>query len=110
MERPCISKYWNFPKHQTGSLALFLDHLFYNLLLIRSFTTGSGAIILSRWGPYKHSSVLVFTASPKCANRLTECVYSLQKSKRNLSLADIQTCDETRNGVTNFDRYIFQFS
>ena len=49
-ERPCLSKYWNgkiyFPNREI-SLALILFVL--NLLLIRSFTTGSGTFILSRW-------------------------------------------------------------
>ena len=34
---------------QTVKSALLLYYLFYNLLLIRSFTTGSGTFILSRW-------------------------------------------------------------
>ena len=38
-----------FPDREI-SLALFLDYLLYNFfLLIRSFTTGSGTFILSRW-------------------------------------------------------------
>ena len=33
----------------TVKSALLLYYLFYNLLLIRPFTTGSGTFILSRW-------------------------------------------------------------
>ena len=43
----------------TVKSALLLYYLFYNLLLIRSFTTGSGTFILSRWSLLVQ--LLVFT-------------------------------------------------
>ena len=43
----------------TVKSALLLYYLFYNLLLIRSFTTGSGTFSLSRWSLLVQ--LLVFT-------------------------------------------------
>ena len=49
-ERPCLLKYWKgkiyFPYREISRCSLY--YLFFNLLLLRSFTTGSGTFILSR--------------------------------------------------------------
>ena len=54
-----VGKYIFLVYTVTVKSALLLYYLFYNLLLIRSFTTGSGTFILSRWSLLAH--LLVFT-------------------------------------------------
>ena len=46
------------------SLALFLVNLFYNFLLIRSFTIGSGTFILPRW-PLQTQIITAFYCEKK---------------------------------------------